>query len=256
MQILFLGNNWVGWQVARWLREQQETIVAVVVHPDRKQKFRENIVQSAGVRPDAVFDGARLQEPEVFSAIQRLKPDIAVSVFFGYILRPPLLSLPPAGCLNLHPSFLPYNRGAHPNVWSIIEGTPAGVSLHYIDAGVDTGDLIAQRQVEIEPIDTADTLYRRLEQACLDLFIDVWPLVRAGKAPRIKQPCVAGTCHRARDIERIDEIDLEASYKAKDLINLIRARTFPPHSGAYFRSAGRKIYLRLQLAYDDEARGI
>jgi methionyl-tRNA formyltransferase len=256
MRILFLGNNWTGWQIARWLREQQENIVGVVVHPAHKEKHREEIIQSAGVPADAVFDGARLQDPETLSAIQRLQPDIAVSVFFGYILRPPFLSLPPAGCINLHPSFLPYNRGAHPNVWSIIEGTPAGVTLHYIDAGVDTGDIVAQRKIAVEPVDTAETLYLRLEQACVDVFSDAWPLVRAGKAPRTKQTNCAGTCHRARDVERIDEIDLEATYKAKDLIDLIRARTFPPHSGAYFRSAGRKIYLRLQLDYEDEPRNL
>jgi methionyl-tRNA formyltransferase len=256
VRILFLGNNWVGWQVVRWLREQQEDIVGVVVHPDHKQKHREDIIQSAGVQPEAIFDGARLQERQVLSAIERLNPDIALSVFFGYILRPPFLSLPPAGCVNLHPSLLPFNRGAHPNVWSIIEGTPAGVSLHYIDAGVDTGDLIAQRQVDVEPTDTAYTLYRRLERCCVDLFSDAWPLIREGKAPRMRQRNIAGTCHRARDLERIDEIDLEANYKAKELINLIRARTFPPHPGAYFRSGGRKVYLRLQLAYEDEDRGI
>jgi methionyl-tRNA formyltransferase len=255
MRILFLGNNWVGWQVIRWLRKQEENIVGVVVHPAHKQKHREEIVQSAAVQSGAIFDGARLQEPEVLSAIERFKPGIAISVFFGYILRPSFLSIPPAGCINLHPSLLPYNRGAHPNVWSIIDRTPAGATLHYIDAGVDTGDIIAQRQVEVEPVDTAETLYRRLERACLDLFVDQWPLVREGKAPRIKQSNSAGTCHRARDVEHIDEIDLEANYKAKDLIDLLRARTFPPHSGAYFRSAGRKVSLRLQLSYEDEAKG-
>ncbi len=255
MRILFLGNNWVGWQVARWLQEQRENIVGVVVHPPHKHKYRQEIIDSAGVKADAVFDGARLQEPEVLSAIERLAPDIAVSVFFGYILRPAFLSLPPAGCINLHPALLPYNRGAHPNVWSIIEGTPAGVTLHYIDAGVDTGDIIAQREIEVEPIDTAETLYRRLERACIDVFTEAWPSIRAGKAPRAKQPSCAGSCHRARDVERIDEIDPEASYKAKDLIDLLRARTFPPHAGAYFRSEGRKVYVRLQLAYEDAAPG-
>jgi methionyl-tRNA formyltransferase len=254
VRILFLGNNWVGWQVVRWLKERQENIVGAVVHPAGRQKHRQEIIASAGVPPAAVFDGACLQDPDILCAIQKLQPDIAVSVFFGYILRPSFLSLPPDGCINLHPSYLPYNRGAHPNVWSIIERTPAGVTLHYIDPGVDTGDIIAQRQVEVEPVDTAETLYHRLERACIDVFCDTWPLVRAGKAPRTKQASCAGTCHRVRDVEQIDEIDLEATYKAKDLIDLIRARTFPPHCGAYFRSAGRKVYLRLQLGYEDEPR--
>jgi methionyl-tRNA formyltransferase len=174
-----------------------------------------------------------------------------VSIFFGYILRPEFLRLFPAGCVNLHPSLLPHNRGAHPNVWSIIEGTPAGATLHYVDAGVDTGDIIAQKKVEVEPVDTGETLYRRLERVSIDLFGNAWPAVRAGNAPRTPQDSVPPLCHRARDLEALDEIDLEATYKAKELIDLIRARTFRPYPGAYFRSQGKKIFLRLDLT--DEA---
>jgi methionyl-tRNA formyltransferase len=253
MRVLFLGNNWVGWQVVCWLREQGEEIVGVVVHPKNKRKYAEEIIHSAQVKADAVFDGACLQKPEVLSVIRELRPDIAVSVFFGYILRPPFLSLLAAGSVNLHPAFLPYNRGVHPNVWSIIDGTPAGVTLHYIDAGVDTGDIIAQRQVDIEPVDTGESLYHKLELACLDVFIGAWPAIRAGNAPRIPQPKDVGSCHRAKDLRTIDEIRLESSYTGKDLINLMRARTFPPHSGPYFWSRGRKVYLRLELAYEGES---
>lgn len=256
MRILFLGNNWVGWQIVRWLRERKENIVGVVVHPLGRETYRKEIVASAAVPADVVFDGSCLKDPQVLGAIQRLNPDIAVSVFFGYIVRPPLLSLPRYGCINLHPSFLPYNRGAHPNVWSIVEGTPAGVTLHYMDEGVDTGDIIAQRQITVQPVDTSETLYRRLERVCIDVFSDAWPLIRAGRAPRTTQPQGLGTCHRARDVERIDEIDLEATYKARDLIDLIRARTFPPHAGAHFHAGGRKVYLRLQLAYEDEPKDL
>ena len=252
VRILFLGNNWVGWQTIRWLKDQGEEIAGLVLHPRHRQKFGDEMLGSAGVDPKFVFDGARLREAKVLESIRALKPDIGVSVFFGYILRPDFLAVPPAGCINLHPSFLPYNRGTYPNVWSILEGTPAGATLHYVDPGVDTGDIITQRRVEVEPTDTAETLYRRLEHACVQLFTEAWPLVREGRAPRFSQTGEQGTSHRAQDVERIDEIDLQATYRAQDLIDLIRARTFPPHPGAYFRSGGRKVYLRLQFEYDDE----
>ncbi len=149
---------------------------------------------------------------------------------------------------------MPFNRGAHPNVWSIVEDTPAGVTLHYIDEGVDTGDTIAQRRVPIEPIDTGETLYRKLEKACVGLFKEVWPLIRCGKAERIPQRQTGGTFHRIRDTERIDQIDLDSPYTARELINIIRARTFAPYPGAYFCHEGRKAYMRLQLFYEDESK--
>lgn len=252
MRILFLGNNWVGWQVIQWLKEQNEQLVGLVIHPPQKRKFGEEIVRSARVSPEYIFDGSQLCQPEVLEAIKVLRPDVGLSVFFGYILRPDFLDLFPAGVVNLHPAYLPYNRGAYPNIWSIVERTPAGVTLHYIDTGVDTGDIVARRQVSIEPVDTGETLYRKLEQACVELFKETWPLTHSGRAPRIPQDRLEGTYHRTRDVERIDHIDLDHTYTARELIDVIRARTFPPCPGAYFIHQGRKVYLRLQLLYEEQ----
>lgn len=252
MRILFLGNNWLGWQVVRWLAGRGEEIVGLVVHPPGRQKFTQEIVDSVNVDPPHVFTGSELHQPQVLDAIVTLRPDIGVSVMFGYLLRPRLLDLFPRGCVNLHPALLPYNRGAYPNVWSIVERTPAGVTLHYIDAGVDTGDIIVQRGVPVEPVDTGATLYRKLEQGALDLFQEAWPQVGTGTAPRHPQ-MGEGTYHRTRDVARIDEIHLDQRYTAREMIDIIRARTFPPHPGAYFVHGGRKVYLRLELQYEDYA---
>jgi methionyl-tRNA formyltransferase len=252
MRTLFLGNNWVGWQVLRWLREQNEQIVGLVVHPLHKRKYGNEIIRSAQVSPAHIFDGSQLRQPEILEAIKALHPDVGLSVLFDYILRPEFLELFPAGVVNLHPSYLPYNRGQYPNVWSIVERTPAGVTLHYIDAGVDTGDVIARRRVPIEPIDTGETLYRKLEQVCVELFKETWPLIRSGRAPRTPQGEEEGTYHRTQDVEKIDHIDLDRTYTARELVNVIRARTFPPYPGAYFVHQGRKVYLRLQLLYEEQ----
>lgn len=253
MRILFLGNNWVGWQVARWLCEQNEQIVGLVVHPPHKRKYGDEIIRSAQVSPEYIFDGSQLRQPDVLEVIKALRPHVGLSVLFGYILRPEFLDLFPAGVLNLHPAYLPYNRGAYPNVWSIVERTPAGVTLHYVDAGVDTGDIIAQRQAPVEFVDTGETLYRRLEEACVELFKDTWPLIRSGRATRVPQDEREGTYHSTRDVERIDTIDLDRTYTARELIDIIRARTFPPYPGTYFIHEGRKVHLRLQLLYEEQS---
>lgn len=257
MRILVFANNKVGWHVVEWLRRQGETLAGLVVHPEQRRRFGPEILAAARLGPEQIFDGSQLDRPEVLAAIADLRPDIGVSAYFGYILRQSLLDLLPAGCVNIHPALLPYNRGANPNVWSIVEGTPAGVTIHYIDRGVDTGDLISQREVAVEPVDTGATLYARLEAASLELFAETWPQLRAGTAPRMPQPS-GGTLHRARDVARIDAIDLDRSYTGRELIDILRARTFPPYPGAYIVRDGRKIFLRLELEYADEppdARG-
>lgn len=252
MRILVLANNWVGWQIVRWLKEQGDQIVGLVVHPLQKQKYGAEIIQSAGLPEHRIFDGSSIREQAVLSAIQELGADIGLSINFGYILTQEFLNLFPSGVLNLHSSYLPYNRGAHPNVWSIIEGTHAGATLHYIDSGVDTGDIIAQKLVAVHPEDTGEILYRKLEQACISLFEETWPLVQSGKICGVEQSVESGTHHYARDLEKIDEIDLDRMYRAGDLINILRARTFPPYPGAYFMDKNRKVYLRLQLLHEED----
>lgn len=252
MRILFLGNNWVGWRVMKWLEEQDEQVVGLVIHPPEKQKYGDEIVDSAQLDPSCIFDGARINQPETLEAIQALEPDIGLSILFDYILEPEFLDLFPSGVVNLHPAYLPYNRGQYPNVWSIIEGTPAGVTLHYIDPGIDTGDIIARLQVPIEPVDTGETLYHKLERVCVDLFKETWPKIRSGQAPRIPQSENEGTYHRTEDVKDIDRINLDRKYTARELIDIIRARTFPPYPGAYFVHQGCQVYLRLQLLYEEQ----
>lgn len=252
MRILYLGNNWVGWKVVDWLTGRGEDIAGLVMHPPAKREYGEEIITASGLDPSKIIDGSRLHLPEVVESVSNLGADMAVSVLFDYILRPEFIELFPQGIINLHPSYLPYNRGAYPNVWSIVEQTPAGVTLHYIDSGVDTGDIISQRKVEVEPVDTGLSLYRRLEKACVELFIEAWPGISKGNAPRIPQVGSEGTYHRANDAARIDEIDLDRSYTARELIDVMRARTFPPHTGAYFLANGRKVYIRTELLYEED----
>jgi len=254
-RILYLGNNRVAWEILKYLKSENANTVGLVVHPEDEQQFGAEITETAALAPECVFDGSELNSPPVLQSIRALRPDLGISVLFNYILQSDFLELFPLGCINLHPSFLPYNRGQYPNVWSIIEGTPAGATLHYVDAGVDTGDIIAQREVPVEAADTGESLYHKLEQCCLDVFREAWPLVRTGHAPRTKQENAVRTHHRTSDVETIDPIDLDRSYGARELINVLRARTFPPYAGAYFVENGRKVYLRLQLLYEDQLDG-
>jgi methionyl-tRNA formyltransferase len=252
MRILYLGNNRVGWQVLDWLVQQGEQIVGLVVHPPERQRYGGEIISTADLPAACVFYGDTLRAEQTLDRVRALQPDIGLSVFFGYIMVPSFLELFPLGCINLHPAFLPYNRGAYPNVWSIVEGTPAGATLHYVDTGVDTGNIIAQYQVPVHPTDTGERLYQRLEQACIELFRETWPLVRSGQAPRYPQDPHAGTLHRVRDVARLDAIDPDTKYTARELIDIIRARTFPPYPGAYFELEGKRVYLRLQLLSEEE----
>lgn len=131
--------------------------------------------------------------------------DFLVSFGYRYILAQDVLDRFPGRAINLHLSLLPWNRGMHPDVWAHVDGTPSGVTLHHIDAGIDTGDIITQREVAIAADDTLRGGYDRLMAASESLFIEHWPLLRTGAAPRTPQSG-PGSYHRASDLERLQPL--------------------------------------------------
>jgi methionyl-tRNA formyltransferase len=248
LRVVAFVNNIVGLAAIKTIQNHGDQIVAVVVHTQAKSSLRSEILAAVD-DSSLVIEGSQLRDQTTVDQISALNPDIGVSAFFGHILRPELISLFPNGIVNVHPSYLPYNRGAFPNVWAIAEGTPAGATVHFIDEGIDTGDIISQIEIDITPEDTGETLYRRLETACVNLFNQTWPKLSttAGKPSGINQIHSESTSHRVKDTEKIDRIDLESQYTAGELINIIRARTFSGHKGAYFEQDGAKYYLRLNI---------
>jgi methionyl-tRNA formyltransferase len=250
MRLICLVNNYLGWQALEYLREQEQ-VVGVVIHPPERCKFEKEIRATAGSAE--VFTAEDLRDPASLKRIAQLKPDLGMSVLFGYLLKQDFLTLLASGCLNLHPAYLPYNRGAYPNVWSIVDGTPAGVSLHYIDEGVDSGDIVRQKEVPVSCTDTGESLYHKLEAAGMQLLRDTWPAIQSGRVERTPQRNEAATFHKVADVAEIDEIYLGQSYPAEQLLRILRARTFPPHRGAFFRHEGRKVYVRIQ--FEEEGDG-
>jgi methionyl-tRNA formyltransferase len=254
MRVFFSGNGWLGWQVLRWLADEGFEIVGLALHPEARRSFGDELLSAVSGFTPAVFDASKLADADVLASVVALKPDIGVSVQCGYIFKPEFLNVFPSGCVNLHTAYLPFNRGAHPNVWALIDGTPAGVTLHQIDPGVDTGAILAQREVEAGPADTAASLYRKLERAGLELFTESWrPLVEGDLKPIPQEPG-AGSGHKVRDLETLDVIDLDAPTTARRVINQLRARTFAPYSSAYFLHNGRKIFVRVELEDEGEVK--
>ena len=121
--------------------------------------------------------------------------DFIISYGYQHILKEDVLDKFSNKAINLHISLLPWNRGADPNLWSFLEDTPKGVTIHYIDYGIDTGDILAQQEVDYMPEDTLRTSYERLSKTIEELFRKVWPNIRSGNQKLISQP-KEGTYHR------------------------------------------------------------
>jgi methionyl-tRNA formyltransferase len=145
---------------------------------------------------------AQTMDPITEESLHRMQVDFLVAHGFRHILRPDVLDRFPQRAVNLHISYLPWNRGADPNLWSFLENTPKGVSIHYLDAGIDTGDVIAQKLVEFEASETLRSSYARLQAEIARLFAEHWSRIRTGSCGAAKQ-AGAGSFHRVADREKV-----------------------------------------------------
>ncbi len=130
-----------------------------------------------------------------------IAPDLIVSYNHRHLVPPEVLAIPRFGAVNLHPAVLPYNRGAHPILWAVAEGTPLGVTVHRMDAGLDTGPILGQLLTSTEPEDTLESLYLRAHAHLRMLFWRLWPAILAGEPGTPQEG--AGTFHRASDLARV-----------------------------------------------------
>lgn len=128
-----------------------------------------------------------------------------ISYGYRYILNEQILAKFGHRAINLHISYLPWNRGAHPNIWSFVEDTPKGVTIHHLDTGIDTGDIIAQQALTFDTEnETLATTYAKLQSTIQALFKQHWPSIKNGSARRFKQ-IGPGSFHRVKDISRLTE---------------------------------------------------
>ncbi len=138
--------------------------------------------------------------------IQVHKITFLLSYGYRYIISKEILDRFPDHAINLHISYLPWNRGADPNLWSFVEGTPKGVSIHYLDPGVDTGDIIVQREIAFSADgETLASTYEKLQSAIQQLFKETWQEIKSSRSQRKKQNRI-GSFHKMKDKESISHL--------------------------------------------------
>jgi methionyl-tRNA formyltransferase len=132
--------------------------------------------------------------------------DFAISHGYRHIIKEPIINCLHQRIINLHISLLPWNKGADPNLWSFLDDTPKGVTIHYVDERVDTGDIIVQKEVVFKDYqETLATTYQILQAEIADLFKAHWPLIRDGRCPRLKQ-VNGGTFHKSIDKRKYENL--------------------------------------------------
>jgi len=194
MRIIFIGTGEIGLPALHALAKSPDhQVLAVVTQPDkpvgRQLKLAASPVKEAAFKLHLkIFQPEKIGNATTVAQLKYLKPDLIVVAAYGQILTKDILNLPKYGCLNIHTSLLPKYRGASPIHSAIAAGErQSGVTIMWMDEGLDTGDILSQDVLTIRRHETAQTLHDRLAKVGADALLKALPLIETGNAPRTKQ---------------------------------------------------------------------
>ena len=172
-RVLFLTNNENSMKLYRWISERCETVLQ--------------------------------QEPLRLEQVMEIQPDLIVSYNYSHIIPEDVIRYMGKRILNMHISYLPWNRGSSPNLWSFLDDTPKGVTIHHVSAGLDKGEIVCQRQLEFDAEkETFESTYEKLNEAITELFQENWERFLSGEFTLKEQPA-GGSYHNLKDLRALQE---------------------------------------------------
>ena len=244
MKLIFMGTPDFAATILDKIIESGHEVIGVITQPD-KQKGRGQEVSFSPVKELAlkhglaVYQPLKVKEPEFLKAVEELNPEAIVVAAFGQILPKAFLEIPTLGCINVHASLLPKYRGAAPIQYSIIDGEEeTGITIMYMDVGIDTGDIILQAKLPITPQETGGSLFDKMAALGSGLLIEALQKIKEGTSVRISQDNAKATYVKmiSKDMGKLD-----FSQPAVKLERLVRGLN--PWPSAYTFLDGKTLKL-------------
>lgn len=247
IRVLFFGTPDFALSSLRALHEADYTLIGVVTQPD-KPVGRKQTLTASPVKTYALENTIPVFQPRTlrvskeegknfFEQLNALRPDIAIVVAYGKIIPEEYLSIPRYGFVNVHGSILPALRGPSPIHAAILEGHPvSGVTIMQLDAGMDTGAILATTKVELHHNETTATLHDTLKEKGARLLIETLPLYIAGTIrPQAQDNAIATYCHL------ITKDDGLLNLANDPILNERKIRAYTPWPGTYVIKDGKRI---------------
>jgi methionyl-tRNA formyltransferase len=255
MRAVFIGTVEVSWHCLEAILRHDD-VLAIFTMPDSKaaniSAFRafDDLAASHGVPLYKVPD---INTPDIVALLRSLAPDIVYCVGWPRLVKEPILSLPPRGCVGMHSSLLPKYRGGAPVNWGLIAGERRwGISLMYLGDGPDIGDIIGQLSFDVGPDETCGDVYDKVTEASVRIFDTFVPQLGAGTAPRIVQDATEATHYPKR--KPADGV-IDWGKTARQLHDWVRALT-RPYPGAFtFLADGTRVTIWRARVADESSSG-
>ncbi|MGP8052159.1 MAG: methionyl-tRNA formyltransferase [Desulfobaccales bacterium] len=248
MRIALLGQAAFGADVLKGLLDHGHEVPGVFCPPDRGARS-DPLAEAARAAGAPLFQPAHLRDQEAYAAMVSLQAELGVLAFVTDIIPPQVFTAPRLGSIQYHPSLLPRHRGSSAINWAVINGeTVSGLTIFWVDQGIDTGDILLQKTVEIGLAETTGELYfNKLYPLGVAALLEAVELIARGQAPRIPQDHSRATYEPPCD-ERLAALDFRQPGVA--VFNFLRGCDPQPGATTTFRGEKVKLY---NAAFSEES---
>lgn len=247
MKYAFAGDREISCNLLKFIMAKGYKPSIILVTNNKNTTHASELIAISGLSAEKVIIGKEFSSAENLEKLKTQELDYIIGIHFPYIIPIAVLNCPKIGFLNLHPAYLPYNKGWHTPSWAILEDTKYGATLHFMAEELDAGDIVHQKELILKPEDTANNLYQRVLKVEEEVFIEAFDDLLSLNPKREKQKH-KGTSHNKKDLMKINEIKLDEKVNSKNLINLLRALTTNNiEESAYFIENGNKYNVQINI---------
>lgn len=247
MRYAFAGDRKISCDILSFMIAKGFNPLALFVSNGENASHNSQLKNISKLSEDFIFEGNDFKKPENINKLNNLNLDYIIGIHFPYIIPSNILKIPKIGFLNLHPAYLPYNKGWNTPTWAIIDQTPFGATLHFMTEELDAGDIIHQKKLKVNSYDTANSLYQKVLALEEKVFIEAFNEIITLNPRRIQQK-IKGTSYKKVDIEKVQEFKLDDMIIAKDFLNKIRAlSTNDVNELAFYYENDKKIGVKVEF---------
>lgn len=244
--MIFFISGPVGIELITFIyKKYKKDIKGIVVDKSEKLtiKFLKKNLQSCKI----IFWDKKNNQKLLRNLVE-LKPSKFFLLWWPYILKKKFIIIPKYETINIHPSYLPFFKGKDSNFWSIINNGPFGVSIHRVNLNIDSGTILYRKKInKIDFTYDAKDLYRISQQLIINLFKEKYKILRKKKLLTGFKNKKVGKINKRIHMLKKSKINLKKNYKGEDIINLLRAKNFPPNDGIILEKNKKKYSININI---------
>ena len=246
MKYIFAGDRKLSVEILNFMIKREYYPSGLLIN-SKDGSHTNKLIKISQLEEKNIFDQSDLSEQATIESFINLEVDYIICIHFPFIISKAILDLPKVGVLNLHPSYLPNNRGWHTPTWTILNNTVCGATLHFMSEKLDMGDIVHQKKLDVLDNDTANSLYKNILALEFEVFCEAFDSIISLQPIRNKQTN-GGSSHKKSDLFKINEINLSENMKIEDLIRKLRALTTNNiKEAAYYNSNGSRYAIQIKI---------